>query len=45
MVTLEPDSATPMEVINQAERRALGAVGEQHRVSEHDIVTTPAALN
>lgn len=45
VVTLEPDSATPMEVINQAERRALGAVGEQHRVSEHDIVTTPAALN
>ena len=44
VVTLEPDSATPMEVINQAERRALASVGEQHPVSEHDIVTTPAAL-
>lgn len=45
VVTLEPDSATPMEVINQAERRALASVGEQHPVSEHDIVTTPAALS
>lgn len=44
VVTLEPDSATPMEVINQAERRALASVGEQHPMSEHDIVTTPAAL-
>lgn len=44
VVTLEPDSATPMEVINQAERRALASVGEQHPISEHDIVTTPAAL-
>jgi len=45
VVTLEPDSATPMEVINQAERRALASVGEQHPMSEHDIVTTPASLN
>lgn len=45
VITLEPDSATPMEVINQAERRALASVGEQHPVSEHDIVTTPAALS
>lgn len=44
VVTLEPDSATPMEVINQAERRALASVGEQHPMSEHDIVTTPASL-
>ncbi len=44
VVTLEPDSATPMEVINQAERRALASVGEQHPISEHDIVTTPASL-
>ena len=39
-----PDGVTPMEVINQAERRALASVGEQHPMSEHDIATTPAAL-
>jgi GGDEF domain-containing protein len=44
VVTLEPDGVTPMEVINQAERRALASVGEQHPMSEHDIATTPAAL-
>jgi len=44
VVTLEPDSVTPMEVINQAERRALASVGEQQPMSEHDIETTPAAL-
>jgi GGDEF domain-containing protein len=44
VVTLEPDGVTPMEVINQAERRALASVGEQHPMSEHDIATTPASL-
>ena len=37
VVTVETDGVTPMEVINQAERRALATVGEQQPMSEHDI--------
>lgn len=47
VITLEPDGSTPMEVINQAERRALAEVGEaqdSHLRSEHDIDTAPGAL-
>jgi GGDEF domain-containing protein len=47
VVTLEPEGSTPMEVINQAERRALAEVGEaieSRPVSQHDIDTTPGEL-
>ncbi len=47
VVTLEPEGSTPMEVINQAERRALAEVGEasdSSLVSQHDIDTTPGEL-
>ncbi len=47
VVTLEPEGSTPMEVINQAERRALAEVGEasdSSLVSQHDIDTAPGEL-
>ncbi|MDP2017216.1 diguanylate cyclase domain-containing protein [Hydrogenophaga sp.] len=47
VVTLEPDGSSPMEVINQAERRALAEVGEasdSRPLSQHDIDTAPGAL-
>ena len=47
VVTIEPAGSTPMDVINQAERRALAEVGEasdSHPVSQHDIDTTPGEL-
>ena len=51
VVTLKPGDSTPMEVLNQAERRALAEVGEAspsqpmtHPVSQHDIDTTPGEL-
>ncbi len=47
VITLEPDGSTPMEVINQAERRALAETGQardSHPRSEHDIDTAPGAL-
>ena len=47
VVTLEPEGSTPMEVINQAERRALAEVGEaieSRPVSQHDIDTAPGEL-
>ncbi|WP_159604819.1 diguanylate cyclase domain-containing protein [Hydrogenophaga sp. PBL-H3] len=48
VITLEPDGSSPMEVINQAERRALAEVGEaresSHPRSQHDIDTAPGTL-
>ncbi|MGE0348987.1 diguanylate cyclase domain-containing protein [Hydrogenophaga sp.] len=46
MVSVDPASATPMEAINEAERRALAMAVENTppRDSEHGIVTQPAPL-
>lgn len=47
VISLEPDGSTPMEVINQAERRALAEAGEARDSSlrsEHDIDTSPGVL-
>ncbi|KRC01025.1 hypothetical protein ASE11_05130 [Hydrogenophaga sp. Root209] len=47
VITLEPDGSSPMEVINQAERRALAQVGEardSRPISQHDIDTAPGEL-
>ncbi len=47
VITLDPEGATPMDVINQAERRALAEVGEasdSRPLSQHDIDTAPGEL-
>ena len=46
MISVDPATATPMEAINEAERRALAMAVDNSppRDSEHGIVTQPAPL-
>lgn len=44
LVTVDPASATPTEVINEAERQALAMASSAPRESEHGVETEPAPL-
>ncbi|MDP3833691.1 MAG: GGDEF domain-containing protein [Hydrogenophaga sp.] len=44
VVLVDPAGATPLDVINEAERQALAMAGSAPRDSEHGIVTAPAPL-
>ena len=44
VVTLNPANATPLEVINDAERQALGPASAPKRVAQDAVTTRPADL-